>query len=66
MYVIIAKKDASDHQKGFQRQDNMVVIKVVPSVDQDHEAALQATLNDLVNEGERGDHHEIIQVLWKA
>lgn len=60
MFVVIAKKITEGLARGYQRQNNIVVHTAAD------ETALQALLNDLVNEGERGEHHEIIQVLWKG
>jgi hypothetical protein len=60
MFVVIAKKIQEGVARGFQRQNNVVVRNAVDEV------ALQVLLNDLVNEGDRGERHEIIQVLWKG
>lgn len=60
MFVVIAKKIQEGLARGFQRQNNVVVCNAVDEI------ALQVLLNDLVNEGDRGERHEIIQVLWKG
>lgn len=66
MYIVIAKKISSGLSRGFQKQNNHVVRLVEQNSDESLEDALQRTLNDLVNEGGKDNHHEIIQVLWKV
>lgn len=59
MYVIVAKKKSEGTSRGYQRENNHVVVTAKDEVE------LKNTLNDLVSEGERMGHHEIISIIWK-
>ena len=60
MYVVIAKKVLVGMGRGFQSVLNNHVVVTAPD-----EASLEKTINDLTNE-QRGERHEIVQVLWKG
>ncbi len=60
MYVIIARKKLIGMSRGYERVNNHIVVSAAD------ETTLAEKLNELVNEGARGDHHEIVQVLWKS
>jgi hypothetical protein len=64
MYVIISKKESVGTSRGFSRADNHVVTVVNGGIQDSLEQRLQDTLNQLANEGERGESHTILQVLW--
>jgi hypothetical protein len=59
VYVIIARRITDGMARGYGAQHNH---RVVTAPD---EATLEKALNTLANEGERGEHYQIVDVLWR-